>query len=218
MPSFAAAEILLQLDECTKDFRFPMFDNGYYYPVDHRLHAYADDSRWALLIETLGYNPRAGNLIDVIQKFGNCIGEPGFDNDDFLPRLENADELEKIASDDKDWSRASGVIVRGTTLRIPVVVSHGTELWDLLRLIVPSDRERFLATEDELRARVPADLPLMLTLDEWNHPDVVNGQMPSRTEAFQQLAEVLVTRDTTRYAPSLEPNTHWTNWPEGGAL
>lgn len=218
MATFTAREILDQLDECANDFTFPMLDNGYYYPVDQRLHAYADENRWALIIETLGYNPRAGNLIDVLHRFGNSVGKPGVDNDDFLGRVANNDELDRIALRDKDWRTASGVTVRGITISIPSSVVPGTELEDLFRAVVPEDRLRFMATEEELRARVPVDLPHLTTLDEWNHPDLLNGQLPSGTETFQQLAEVLVSGDRSLYAPSHPPNTDWRNWPEGGAL
>jgi hypothetical protein len=33
---------------------FPVLDNGYVYPVDVRLSAYADGCRWALVVEWLG--------------------------------------------------------------------------------------------------------------------------------------------------------------------
>lgn len=218
MADYTASAILAQLDQGAEDYVFPMLDNGYYYPVDQRLHAYRDDTRWALIIETLGYNPRAGNLIDVIQKFGNCVGKPGNEEDDFLERLDNAQELDEVALGDRDWRRASGITVRGKTLPIPGDGRPGMELWDLVRLVVPTDRLRFLASEEELSARVPSDLPPLLMLDEWHHPDLINGEKPSDSQTFQQLAEALVAGDAGRYAPSLAPNTHWSHWPAGGSL
>jgi len=219
--TYKIAEILAQLDEAAKpygDYGFPMLDHGYYYPVDQRLHAFRDTQRWALIFETLGYNPRAGDLIDVIQKFGNCVGKPGYDNDDFLGRIDNAQELDEIALSDRDWHRASGVSIRGRVIPIPAEARPDMELWDLLRMVVPEDRELFLATEEELRARVPSDLPRLLMLDEWNHPDILSGEKPSESGTFQQLARALVEGDPTLYAPRLAPNTHWSNWPEGGTL
>lgn len=221
MSTYTVTEILAQLDEGAEpygSYAFPMLDHGYYYPVDQRLHVYRDEKRWALIFETLGYNPRAGNLLDVIHKLGNCVGKPGSDNGDFIGRIENDQELDSIALNDNDWSRASGVAVRGKMIPIPAEVEAGMELWGLLRLVVPVDRERFLATEEELRARVPSDLPRLLVLDEWNHPDVLGGEKPSDSETFQQLARVLVDGDATLYVPTVAPNTHWSNWPEGGAL
>src|SRR5206468_2682885 len=51
-------EILGQLDEANAAFSFPDLNHGYYYAIDVRLHAYGDDARWALIVETAGYNPR----------------------------------------------------------------------------------------------------------------------------------------------------------------
>lgn len=41
---------------------------------------------------------------------------------------------------------------------------------------------------------------------------------PSSYETWQQIAEVLATGDIGRYRPTLPPNTHWKNWPEGGTM
>jgi hypothetical protein len=72
------------------------------------------------------------------------------------------------------------------------------------RPVVLEDRLRSLATEDELRAR----LPHLLTLDQWHHPDVLNGDLPSGNERFMQLAELLVTRDAAPHARQLRLRTH----------
>jgi hypothetical protein len=218
MAGFGSAEILDQLDLAAKEFQFPMLDNGYFYPVDQRLHAFGDQQRWAVVIETLGYNPRAGNLINVLEKFGNCVGAPGADNDDFIGRLDNFEELWKLEQDDRPWTDAGRLVVRGITIPFPQDVPMDAQPWTLIRLVVPQNRFRFLASEVELRQRVPPDLPRMLLLDEWNHPDVVKGEAPSDSETFRMVAEALVSGDPRRYAPRLPPNTHWSNWPEGGAL
>jgi hypothetical protein len=46
----------------------------------------------------------------------------------------------------------------------------------------------------------------------------VNDVLPRDSECFQQLARVLATGDVGRYLPTVKPNTHWRNWPEGGRL
>lgn len=88
--------------------------------------------------------------------YGNCIrGEPGFEDEDFLSRVDNMDELQ----DDDDWVVAAGMdsmVVRGRAL--PVADCEGEELVDVLRHLVPSHRDLFLADQDELRRRVPRDL------------------------------------------------------------
>ena len=65
---------------------------------------------------------------------------------------------------------------------------------------------------------VPPGLVKILELDEWHHPDTVNDEMPSDTESFQQLVQVLVQGDVSLYRPTEPPNTHWSHWPDGGTL
>ena len=38
------------------------------------------------------------------------------------------------------------------------------------------------------------------------------------SQNFQQLALALVTGDVSGYQSTLEPNTHWRHWPDGGTL
>ncbi|MET7402653.1 hypothetical protein ABZS66_55155 [Dactylosporangium sp. NPDC005572] len=208
--------VLDQLDAAAEGFDFPMLDNGYYYAVDARLHAYGDARRWALIVEAVGYSPRAGNLTDVLHVFGNCltVGDPGCEGGDFLNRIDNWDEVED--PDEPEMYRGGPLVVRGR----PVVVAAGPgeELVDVLRRLVPEHRELLLADETELRRRIPPDLPELLRLDEWHHPDLAGSTRPSESPTFRQLAEVLTTGDLTRYAPTAPPNTHWSNWPESGSL
>nr|BFE61240.1 hypothetical protein GCM10020063_057660 [Dactylosporangium thailandense] len=208
-----SVEILSQFDAAAEQCVFPDLNNGYYYAVDARLHAYRDARRWALIVETAGYSPRAANLTDILHVFGNCLtsGEPGFENADFLDRIDNWDEIED--DDQPETYCGTSIVIRGHRLDIPG--EHGEELIDVLRRLVPDHRELLLADESELRRRIPADLPELLRLDQWHHPD---GELPSESTTFIQLADVLTTGDVKRYAPDTPPNTHWSHWPESGTL
>jgi hypothetical protein len=210
------ADILEQLDAAAEEFRFPDLDNGYYYAVDARLHAYRDAARWALIVETVGYSPRAGNLTDVLFVFGNCLtsGVPGTDNGDFLDRVDNWDEIED--PDEPETYRGGPLVLRGQN--ITVAGESGEDLIDVLRRLVPRHRELLLADERELRRRIPVDLPEILRLDEWHQPDLVGGARPSQSETFRQIADVLARGDLGLYAPRARPNTHWSHWPESGSL
>jgi hypothetical protein len=70
-----AVEIISQLDTAAEEYACPDLNNGYFYAVDARLHAYRDARRWALIVETVGYSPRARNLTDVLHIFGNCLAD-----------------------------------------------------------------------------------------------------------------------------------------------
>ncbi|MGW4381195.1 DUF7003 family protein [Kitasatospora sp. NPDC004531] len=208
------SSILGQFDLCAETGTFPDQDNGYYYPVDVRMHLFGDATRWALVAELLGYSPRGGNLIDVLHCFGNCLtrGEPGLG--DFLSRVDNMDEIDLDGAE--VWTGGVPVVVRGTALAVDA--REGTPLQDVFRLLAPTNRELLLADETELRSCVPADLPELLRLDEWNQPDDLGEVLPSAHETFRMLADVLDSGDPTRYRPTLPANTHWSHWPDAGTL
>jgi hypothetical protein len=208
-------EILAQLDACAEEFAFPDLNHGYNYAVDARLHLFRDPERWALVAETVGYNPRAGNLVDVVHVYGNCLtaGGPGFVNEDFLDRVEN---MAVIDDDEESYTGEAPVVVRGQPLAVDAV--PGDPLEDVFRKLVPEHRNLLFADETELRSRIPDDLPKVLQLEEWHQPQFSAEEPPSESETYQQIAEVLASGDIGRYRPSHPPNTHWSNWPDSGQL
>ena len=233
--AFTTNEILAQLDRCAAEFTFPMLDNGYVYLADVRLEAYRDEARWAMVIEVVGFNIRAGahdGINNCLHLFGNCLKRPpGTANEDFLHLTDDGADEPIFVEDSLDIVRpeAKAIYVRGQevefTLDTSEFAKHGIDLesaevhsHELLRLLSGQHRARFFATEEELRDRIPPDLPMVLRLDEWHHPDLAGGDLPSRSETFQTIAEVLVTGDPARYRPAKTPNTHWRHWPEGGTL
>jgi hypothetical protein len=53
--------------------------------------------------------------------------------------------------------------------------------------------------------------------DEYNQQQWQDNR-PSSYETWQQIAKVIVTRDTSHYKPTLEPTTHWKFYPDSGSL
>lgn len=90
--------------------------------------------------------------------------------------------------------------------------------FEFLRLLDHLYHDQLVATEEEIRARIPQDLPKIMELEEWAHPDVITGTLPGSHETFIQIAKVLETGDLSHYSPTLKVNTHWSNWPDGGTL
>lgn len=225
-----------QLDQCAKDFTFPMLDNGVIYPVDSRMTVYRDDFRWALIIEVVGFNYRGGGhygISNCLHIFGNCLDyPPGTNNDNFLYFTANSDEGDAFDPEFEEYLNPDTTSMLIREQKIPI--NHdftfyqqlGIELedppkimiWEFLRGLVPVYRKEMLATENEIRTRIPEDLPLFIQLDEWNHIDLADGQMPSQSETFRMIAKAIVSGKITDYRPTVEPNNHWSNWPDGGTL
>lgn len=253
-------QILEVLDDAAEDFQFPMLDNGHFYIVDARLSAFADDSRWALLIEIISVNPRSWSFDNFVYGYGNCL-KPSFGENAFASKedwekwkqnhlemdlwiftpvsidgLFEEDNEESENPEDPRWEcdmplrkGASTILIRDKIFPLPdqevyaeagVTLEHAPyiQCHELMRGLLPRHKESFVATEEEIRTMVPSDLPLLLRLDEWWHPDVGNEELPSESKTFQMIADVLVSRDSKKYSASIGSNTHWSNWPEGGTL
>jgi len=233
--TFSAAEILSQLDDCAAEFAFPMLDNGYIYPADVRLHAFANEEKWAIVIEHLGYDYRSGDhdgMTDCVHYFGNCLRrEPGMANEDFLTfTADGPDDL--TFQEEINWhlkSPRGSIYIRDELVEYDVTpdalnkkgikqVEDHPGGADLLRSLLPEHRHLLLATDKEVRHQIAQELPLLLNLDEWYHPDLAADEMPSGNETFQLIAQVLCSGDPCQYKPTMKPNTHWSNWPAGGTL
>lgn len=235
--SFAAEEILAQLDEAAADHRFPMLDHPYVHAGDARLRAFRDPQRWAIVVEKIGYNPRAGAAEGMHLEtwaFGNCVqGPPGVTDGDFhAPVSDDPDDgpIDDAETGERLHPEARGLLIRGTRVAIPIDPAHyaardialsdppAIALFELLRALLPEHREALLATDEEACRRLPADLAPFLVLDAWRHPDVRGDETPGQTSTFQRLAAALVAGDPDAYRPPEDPNTHWRHWPNGGDL
>ena len=185
-------EILNTLDNSNDGYYCSFIELGhvYSYLIDTRLNVFRDDKdHWAVAIERLGYNPRAGAIVLDINYYGNCLTNLEFYNErptsyysiypiDFDTFNETI-ESESLKSDAKFW------LVR----KQQVSLSHnkqdylnaGIELKEyepneisaeeVGRLVVSQNRDLFRATENELYKSIPTDLKKILVLDDWHHKD-----------------------------------------------
>lgn len=245
MTSAAKAEqILAILDEATARFVFPMLDNGYVYPAAARLSAYRDDIDWALVIETFGYSPRAG-LPDVCVTTIASRLKDRKSVDEFVTPEAHAtylavhphDEqryfypLEEGWVDDDAMSIVPGttaVSVRGRRVTLPEPAAYRAagidleepvpQVFELCRWLAATHRDAVLATTQERRTNVPDALAEVLLLDDWQHPDVADGERPSESITFRRIATLLAGGDVVSPAVTPEGNTHWRHWPHGGIL
>jgi len=235
---FEVQEIFRQLDQEAESFTFPMLDNGYYYHGDQKLIVYRDVNRWAMSIETLAFNNHEQTIDGITTHaavFGNCILTKEFnDNDNFFffaednglptflvdheiyisylnPDVKSIRIREQLVPADHDPQHYRA---KGVDLKYPDKIVN----YEFLRGLIPDYSDLFWVTRQDIAKKIPIDLPVLMTIREWCHPDLAEGEKPSENEAFKQLASVISIGDTSLYNPTKEPNTHWKNWPEGGAL
>jgi hypothetical protein len=240
--------ILDVLDRCCDAFRFPMLDNGYVYLAATRLSLFRSPEDWAMVIEVFGFSPRAGLPDTHIHTFASrlhdrdtpdkYVSEAAYQN--YLLNNPHNESRFGYPVEQGDWQdeddgelvarSATHAIVRGRTLELPPeddYARHGIELenpsgvrvFEFGRYLAAVARNDVLATSGERRISVRPEMVQLLQLEEWNHPNVVDeAERPSGSPTFQQLSKVLETGDAGAYRPSLPPNTHWSNWPDGGTL
>ena len=231
-----ANEILDHLDKCSSEYTFPMLDNGYVYPAGTKLSAYRDNERWVIVIETIGFSYRGGGhngISNCLHIYGNCLSyEPGIQNDNFIQMTGDANSCNTF--DDEEYfylnPACNSFVLRHQvyplyqdrelykTYGIEIEDSSRINAFEFLRLLDRLHHDKLVATGDEIQGRIPTNLPKILELHDWFHPDVVSGELPSKNETFIQIAKVLETGDGKFYEPTHEPNTQWKNWPQGGTL
>jgi hypothetical protein len=225
-----------------------MLDNGYVSLAATRLALYRSEDDWGLVIEVFGFSPRAGLPDTSIYSFGSnlfardtpeqyvsreayeryLVSHPHNEMRTAFPLSQD----EWLDPNDGEWvsATAKSLVLRGEQVRLPALAdyaAHGIELvepprvrvFEVCRWLAAVKRDLVLATNEERRVSMRPEMTQLLVLDEWNHPNVVEAtERPSSSETFAQLASVLETGDLAAYRPSRPPNTHWRNWPKGGAL
>lgn len=233
---FENEEILVQLDQCFLNYRFPMLDHGHVYLAATRMHGYRDENRWIILIERLGYNNRGGGhngIQNDMYFFGNCL--------DFYPG-DLAGNILFPTSDSPAGAtfdhlfqefvrpKVSSIMIRDREVPFPKDAKKykewGIELsdppriyaYELLRWLAENNLDDLLAYQEEIRHRIPKDIPHFFTLGKWNHPCIAKREKPSQSQTFRQIANAMQTGDFNKITSPDPPNTHWSHWPLGGTL
>ena len=238
-------QILDILDAGCGAFTFPILDNGYVYLSATRMSLFRSDTDWAVVIEVFGFSPRAGLPDTHIHTFASTLHNRDKESDYVSPEahrnylannphndsrfIHPITEESWLDEEEMELVNLDGELkLRDRAIELPTNAEfqqHGIDLeedrpavFELCRYLGDRYRSDVLGTESERRISVLPDMEQILLLDEWHHPNVVEEELPSEVESFQQLAEVLASGDAPRYSPSESPNTHWSNWPDGGTL
>lgn len=232
-----AKEILEQLNSCADEFTFPMLDNGYVYLIDSRMTIFSSDVYWGITIEIIGFSPRGGGhngINNAVHTFGNypgCI--PGLQNENFFYFTDDAPDQRAF---DETYgfyinSNAKSILIDGIEYDLihekqkywdaDISINEGNPIGiqDYLRLIWPQiPTKPFLSTEKLLQI-THHHLENRFQFDNWWHPDLIEGELPSETETFVKIAHAIASDNFTELSNlSHKSNNNWRNWPHGGTL
>lgn len=222
-------------------------EHPYFYTAGSRLTLYADENRWAIVFEKSGYANRGLRGEIEFAYFGNCLinlwdKEWNTTSNMQTVTLITNDEIDRIVSDSlyfilPDIKQAK---VRDSFLTVeqdksvyrkmnivnPVYQEEKLiDLPSLIRYLDEKNPSLFRATDTERRMCLPADLPKIMEIDQWHHKSyyphgssTTRGVNPASYETYRMIADVLVTRDSSKWKPALKPNNDWRNWPEAGTF
>ncbi len=240
-----ARRIVETFDRCGAARAFPVLDHPYVYLAASRLSLYRSAEDWALVVETSGFNPRAGGLILTVWTCASRLPDRNPPEDTVTPgalakylamhphddaRFFRPCDSEWIGNDERVNPAADHLLLRSVRVALPAradYAAHGIQLraadevraYELCRWLAAVHRDAVLGSPVERRCSVRPDMALLLELYEWNHPNIMGrGERPADSEAFRELAAVLATGDVRLYRPTLPANNHWRNWPAGGLL
>lgn len=217
-------------------------------PREAELSLFGDSTRWAIVFEKTAFNNRAGATVIELHYFGNCLSnldKAGSDNQFTCNTkwidLISGEELEGISADFELVAKSARTVkVRNTPVAIEQDLAKyrhkGIQIYEhdnpeelvdfvaLTRYLDEENRELFRATDEELRTCIPEDLPRIMIIDQWHHKEYgyyecqIIGTKPSDYETCQLISEILVTKDITKWKPTLEPTNDWRHWPQAGGL
>ena len=238
-------KVLRLLDDAADNFQFPMLDNGNLYLAASRLSVFCNVRDWAFVFEIFGFSPRAGQPDLSVQTIASSVenrnprsnyaSDEAYNN--YLKHNQNYEFRSFFPIENDDWideenpelvALSGEVIIRGKSIPLPSNPEYeaaGIRLefdrpavHELCRLLAEQHRELLLASQTERKTNLPNSLPHLITLDDWQHPDLANGQKPSEVATFSKLANVVQTGDPNKFSIGEAGNTNWRNWPEGGLL
>ncbi len=237
--------ILSVLDRCCDSFSFPMLDNGYVYLAATRLSLYRSSDDWAMVVEVFGFSPRSGLPDTHLYTFASRLHDRDpadrFVNhlafESYIANNPNNESRFVYPVEDGAWQdpddgelvseTVEALSLRGTRFTVPPLEAYAdhsivleqsprVQVFELCRFLAATRRDDVLANPRERRVSVRPEMSQLLQLEEWHHPNLLEGERPSGSQTFQQLAEVVLRGEPDRYRPTTAPNTHWRNWPEGG--
>ncbi len=223
------SKLLKELDAFVS---LPVLDHGYLATSGSRITLFGDRKRWAITFEKCGYANRSQNVQIWIDTYGNCLTNECHTN--FITIIEQ-EEIEKICTfGETILPEENFIVVRSAKLEIqhnPVCYKKEKielanppeiDIVEMVRYLNDKNPDLFYATETERRTGLPADLPLIMVIDQWHQPDF-NGEESDTTfsdhETFQQIAAVLALGDPKKWKPrKREFNNDWRNWPKAGNM
>lgn len=220
------------LDRHAAEFNFPVLDNANLALANARLTAFRSERHWCLFFELVGFAVLELEFVDWIYAYGSCIYPEGFRGERIVLSQVPEYPLQVPCTNEciADRSRFDVVIGQerltftpGDREYVEAGISMAQENGpgsiteaEILRFLVHKFPNRFFASDMELLSFAPAcsGVTKFIQVNEWKHPDISGGEVPSQNRAMQTLIMALRVGDSTVFDAG-SPNTHWRRWVAG---
>lgn len=213
-------DVLRFLDGQAEASRFLTLDNFYWYYSRAKLYVYVSPDDWVLAFQVCAYFQRT-------QEIGNFCYT-------YCPSLDggrHVTTLRVIHTGGKDPELSdrhrfmltfpSGPVTCEVTekdyhaYKIPTS-SLNPPLLDIVRLVGwKYSNHVFLGTQEFDSYLIGMGLlgfSSLLELDDWYHPNVALGELPSKSRSMRQIADVIASNDASKYTLRGKGNTHLRKW------
>jgi Family of unknown function (DUF7003) len=226
------ADVLLrQLDQATRDFGFPGPPNMNQPTAAGRLAVFASDDESLAVFQTIALARSDRDFVRLTYCFGSGVAEPGLRGwqsvissaGDPLWR-EDEQGYEHFALDALQFSVEMNGQNRSYSLTPDDYRRAGLDPDDdggepelrFVRLLAALAPDDLLQPAAELAGACGrSDLRLLVTVDEWQQPDLSEEVMPSELECFRSLARAISTGDPGAFRCPLDGATsHWSHWTD----
>jgi hypothetical protein len=225
-------EILQALSEAAKKSDFPALNNLYFYLAGVRMAVFRSPSEWLITFQESAVSVKHDmECVNTVSAYGNRVSSPGTQYG-FTPRDTpcrvpvSPSGLRAASLNPLDFTlEFPGQLVRRfTPLRKDYEFAH-VDLADaspnsakILRYVLSIARNDVFLSNSEIltiTGRSMSDVVPFLVLDEWEHPDVAEDELPSDVSCFRSLAEALASGHPERYHCEVESiNSHWWLWKQ----
>lgn len=219
-------EVLGKLDSAARDSLFPIFDNLYFPAASMRLTAFRDNAEWLIVFEALVFSDPEDSFLSMVYGYGNKMPKSGLINNSVRTLFKRAGDQSlrdgdgKFAIDFYNFeievlgkSRYFNLSSSSYSDNNINLVDEGEPAFKLLCMLTKLVGKDFYRSNNELlEACNRINVPIFLQLDEWNHPDLTNGDRPSDNVCLQNFARAISTGQTEIYTCPEEINTSWPSW------
>jgi hypothetical protein len=223
-------QFLADLDKHAAEFNFPVLDNAYVEYAAARLSAFTSDQDVLIVFEVLGFSTKETEFVDDLYAFGTCVEREGFIGEDIVVSSSSQQpvfdsETNECVANWRKWSiRLRDEVVSFSPTR-EEYASAGIAInrdpgpcslkeIELLRFLVYNlAAQRLFLSDGVLLSHFPScrGLSKFIQTTRWQHPDVADGEKPSRNVSMRSLVEALFRGDSRVFNPG-RPNTDWKSW------